>query len=105
MPPTMTPARVISSPADHQVRSVKRDFDAPTRKCAISDTIAAVITPVVPRNQKNGMTGTIATTKVLMPAEIAHCSGLISVVWLHCSLWLLILNNAAGLSHRCSGHR
>ena len=75
MPPTITPARVISSPADHHVRSVNNAFEAPTRKCAISDTTAAVITPVVPRSQKNGITGTIAPMKVLTPAATAACTG------------------------------
>ena len=37
-PPTMTPASVISKPAAHQVRNVTRDFAAPTRKWAISET-------------------------------------------------------------------
>src|SRR5256885_7160044 len=71
----MTPARVISSPADHHLRSVNSDFDAPTRKCATSDTTAAVITPDGPLSQKNGITGTIAPMNVLTPAAIAACTG------------------------------
>ena len=50
--PTITPARVISSPAAHQVRSVNSDFEAPTAKCATRDTMAATITAVLPRSQK-----------------------------------------------------
>ena len=66
----MTPASVISSPADHHLRSVNSDFDAPTRKCATSDTTAAVITPDGPLSQKNGITGTIAPMNVLTPAGL-----------------------------------
>src|SRR5438105_4653379 len=74
-PPTITPASVISNPADHQRRSVNSDFEAPTRKCATRETMKATITPVVPRRKKKGITGTIAPTKVLMPAAAADWRG------------------------------
>src|SRR5437899_1068366 len=44
----MTPAIVISSPDDHQLRSVNRDLAAPTMKCATRETIAAQITQAKP---------------------------------------------------------
>src|SRR5690349_10181104 len=74
-PPTITPASVISRPADHLLRSVKSDFAAPTRKWATSETMKATTTPVVPRRKKKGITGTIAPTNVLMPAASADCTG------------------------------
>src|SRR3981189_3183220 len=74
-PPTRTPASVISRPADHQLRSVKRDLAAPTRKWATRETAAATTTPVVPLRKKKGRTGTMAPRKVLMPAAKADWTG------------------------------
>ena len=101
----MTPASVISSPADHHVRSVKSDFDAPTRKCATRETIAAVITPVEPRSQKNGITGTIAPMNVLTPAAIADCTGFPAVSSPPSSSGACTLSSASGLPDSCSARR
>jgi hypothetical protein len=75
-PPTITPASVISRPADHQVRNVTSDFAAPTRKWATSDTAAASMIAAVAVVNMNGITGTIAPSPVETPAAIAACRGL-----------------------------
>src|SRR2546423_15118918 len=70
-PPTITPASVISRPADHQLRSVTSDLAAPTRKCAIKETIAAAMIAPDPVAKMNGITGMIAPAAVLSPAAMA----------------------------------
>ena len=42
----------------------------------MSETVAATSTAVVPRQKKNGTTGTIAPKKVLTPAASADCTAL-----------------------------
>src|SRR5690349_17930050 len=71
----VAPPTVISSPEAHQLRNVKSDLAAPTRKWATSDTTAAQMTPGVPPSQKNGSTGMRAPTPVLTPAASAACAG------------------------------
>src|SRR6185437_10778601 len=61
--------------ADHHDRSVTSDFAAPTRKCAISETIAAATIAFVPVQKMNGITGMIAPTPVLRPAAMEACTG------------------------------
>src|SRR5450755_1683185 len=74
-PPTTTPARVISRPEDHHVRSVTRDLAAPTRKWATSEITAAATMATVPVVNMNGITGMIAPRPVLMPAAAEAWTG------------------------------
>jgi hypothetical protein len=96
-PPTITPAAVISSPDDHQLRSVKSDLAAPTKKCATSDTAAAQMTAGVPLSQKNGRTGMIAPSPVLTPAAIAACTGFPPVLTPPSSSLTSVCSMASGL--------
>jgi hypothetical protein len=46
--PSKEPIQVISNPLAHHGRMVMRDFEAPTTKCATSETIAAAMTAGIP---------------------------------------------------------
>ncbi|MDQ6806739.1 MAG: hypothetical protein M3065_17650 [Actinomycetota bacterium] len=75
-PPTITPASVISRPADHHDRRVTSDLAAPTRKWATREMIAAAMMATVPVVSMKGTTGTIPPMPVLIPAAMAACVGL-----------------------------